>query len=247
MKTINRNGIKYELLTRIVTPHQPAIPEILAVVGQPEILYQPAVSATYDANNIELTPYIPEVPYQPFIQAVEYVAGVPKVLEVTEEYEDSIQCGIEIPIPANTSISVAHKRTAEMMSMFHEIDLNITVQIRINYYTPTGIPMLKAIANDNTLRPDAKAQLSDLFQSFVMQPKSTRDTYINPMTLGVVSKDETGNYPIGSMRQLEVLQRISDTQLIQSGLVTANETSSQQRVYRMMIFSILNIITREGI
>ncbi len=181
---------------------------------------QPEVPATYDENGNELTP---------LILAKD---------AVYEDVETGEQCGIEIDIPSDANIAIPHLRKAELVSMTFDKDLEIVMNIQINYYNVDGSPMAE---NNNS---ESDEYHKRLFQSYMVKGKTTRDSYVNASTGQLVTGDTTG---ISVIPEKVSLQQFTTDLMVMLGIPIANEKRPMQLVYQMIKFNILQIINRINI
>lgn len=151
--------------------------------------------------------------------------------------------GIEVTLSPNAAIATPHVRKLELLSCTEEIDLEMIVQCRVNYYALDGLTrMTDLIEADTSLSIDAKALKKQLFQSYSLEPKRTRDSWVNPATGAFV---EAGTP--GAIREIQWYQALTKAHLVAMGLDVASETREQFLRAYTQSFMLLNIANRVGI
>ncbi len=158
------------------------------------------------------------------------------------EHETGKIIGLEVDLLSNSQIALPHKRKAELLSITDEIDLEMLVNCRINYYNTDNILMTIAIDSDETLSEDAKAMRKQLFSSYTIKTKATRGSFVNPANGNIVTKDFPNAIP-----ELLFYQSITKDMLIGMGIITNSENRPQIMRYKTLAYMINTIITRNGL
>lgn len=175
--------------------------------------------------------------------AIKSKSGTDSIAATITVVETGRIVGIEIPIPVDSTVSMPHKRTLELTALREDFDLEMTVETRVNYYTPDGtMLMVDAIDADSTLSPDVKTLSKRTFQSFQLAPKSTRNSWINPATGGRVVEGTAG-----AIREIQFYQVLSVSSLTNMGIITSAITQPQLMRYRMLAFQLRTIAARIGL
>lgn len=90
-------------------------------------------------------------------------------------------------------------------------DLEMTVTVKLVFYTNEngdfGRPLLDVIREDENLTESQKRNDSERFKT-VEFISSTRGTMVNPETGESIKPDENGNFPEGSITQLQFWQNV---------------------------------------
>ena len=112
---------------------------------------------------------------------------------------------------------IQHRHSDYLIKLVHhkleiDSDLEMRASIRLEFWTKDengnfGEPVLKVIKNNPNLSDSQKQNDLETFRTRVW-PSSTRGSMVMPATGELVYPDENGNYPEGSITQLQYWQSI---------------------------------------
>lgn len=123
-----------------------------------------------------------------------------------------------------------------------EEDLEMTATVKLVYYTNNdgefGEPLLSIIRDDTSLTESQKRNDMERFKT-IEWSSSTRGAMVNPETGVTVEMDENGNYPEGSITQLQYWQMAPD-EMFPGELLS-------QKVYAAIIKNMEEIYNRNNV
>jgi hypothetical protein len=221
--SINRSGLKYETKT-VTTLAQPASESMITCKY---VIDSTVANRTYTSQKCDTIPA---------------KAAVPASHTTTETGRI---VGLEVDASPNAAYATPHKSTLELLSLTYENDQELILTVQRNYYTPDGRPMTDAIQADTTLSPDAKRQALRQFASFQLDPKRTRDSWVNPTTGAFVEKGTPG-----AVNENKFLQGLTTEHLIAMGLVKRGDKAllyPDLLVKLMLLYQMKSIEARTGI
>ena len=112
-------------------------------------------------------------------------------------------------------IKIQDRNSPHLIQMRHsrlviEEDLEMTATVKLVYYINDdgefGEPLLSVIANDTSLTESQRRNDMERFKT-IEWSSSTRGAMVDPETGTTVEMDENGNYPEGSITQLQYWQQ----------------------------------------
>lgn len=170
--------------------------------------------------------------------------GADSITALTHVAETGRVVGIEVTVAPSPLIATPHVRKVELLSLADEIDMEMTVQARINYYDVTGSQLMTSVIQaDTLLSADAKAMKQGVFDSYTLAPKSTRGSFVNPATGALVPMGTAG-----AIREITFYQNLTKSILINGmGLSLQTENREQFIRYAMIAYMLQSIATRVGI
>ncbi|MEX0884511.1 MAG: hypothetical protein WDZ72_13660, partial [Cyclobacteriaceae bacterium] len=111
--------------------------------------------------------------------------------------------------------TIQHRHSNYLIRLVHEKleiaqDMEMTASIRLVFYTKNESgeydqPVLNVIRENNELTESQKRNDTEMFRTRVWS-SSTRGSWVLPDTGELVYPDENGNYPEGSITQLQYWQ-----------------------------------------
>jgi hypothetical protein len=112
---------------------------------------------------------------------------------------------------------INHRHSDYLIKLVHrkleiEEDLEMRATIRLEFWTKDengdfDQPVLNVIANNEALTQNQKRNDMETFRTRIWS-SSTRGSWVNPATGQLVFPDENGEYPEGSITQLQYWQNI---------------------------------------
>ncbi|MBN8820761.1 MULTISPECIES: hypothetical protein [unclassified Spirosoma] len=150
--------------------------------------------------------------------------------------------GIEVTIAPNPDLTIPHVRTLEELQTTEDGEQELTMTARVNYYDTTGRLMVEVINADTTLSPDVKAMRLRMFDSYILAPKSTRNSWVDPSTGGLVPAGTPG-----AVREMTFYQNLTKANLVGMGIVPSSEQRIQFFRLYMKAYMLATIGARAGI